>query len=905
MENPARVIPILDHSLSIENIIKQLELSGVNLGDNPQGSIQSFIDAGLLPQPNNNHLPSWAVQRIIAIQDQLSEGKSIEDLRKEISKERRSFLSQATDLNSMVRVYKKFSSHSLFTFFTSLGVLILFSGLVTLSIVDPKNSVLVAGEHTVGTAVAAGKSAARIAVAPLGQTIVTIIKTSKSEDSKSADPLGLTNIEKEKLVIPENILQIDSSGDLNIGSGNITANSFKGSGENLTNIPAAEIVGVVGLSTLPWTEISGNFLAGSGLTISLDETSNEIAFTNTDLGSSQFIFKNIAVAGQSNVAADSNSDILTLAQGSNVIITTDEATATITIGVTGTVANADTLDLLDSTAFLRSNTSNAFSNGTLTLNAGTVLSILGSLSCTNCITDIAVADTLTISAGGSVAASAVTGSLGDAQISDTITAANYLPLSGGTVTGVSVFSSILNPGLRVGDLSTGYFWVGGSAIRDVAGNLVLDSGSATLQFSDQTILLDDGSSSTYIINTRSSAGNNILIIQNPGLGILETRLEGNLLLNGDWMTGIATIDVPNTTTFQVRDQTNVLFSVADVGTVGNATVTGTLTVNGGTINSTASQLTLQALGANADILIQGGLCIRDATACPDVAAGGLQVDTAGGSADDPGDVFDFAEIYDSNQALEQGDLVTAAGNRKVSRTTTTYDQGVIGIVSTHPAAVINEGSFSVGVNPTDFNPNKPWVALAGRVPTKVSAENGNIEPGDLLTSSSTPGVAMKATATGPTVGKALEIFSGTGVGKIMVFVANSYYVNLEDSATQTLQTKPDYLFNLISRSGEAVFSKLTAAVASFGKLIFGEIVVQKGAKSAGQSTLESGQNEIFIQSDKAHSDSLINLTPNSEPDGVLYVKEKRSGEGFIVGVKRIDQNSAKEIKFNWLILNQE
>ncbi|MBI4039324.1 hypothetical protein HY388_00670 [Candidatus Daviesbacteria bacterium] len=58
----------------------------------------------------------------------------------------------------------------------------------------------------------------------------------------------------------------------------------------------------------------------------------------------------------------------------------------------------------------------------------------------------------------------------------------------------------------------------------------------------------------------------------------------------------------------------------------------------------------------------------------------------------------------------------------------------------------------------EHDPYKPGVALAGRVPVKVSLENGPIEKGDYLTSSSTPGVAMKATKPGQVVGKALEPF---------------------------------------------------------------------------------------------------------------------------------------------------
>jgi hypothetical protein len=86
------------------------------------------------------------------------------------------------------------------------------------------------------------------------------------------------------------------------------------------------------------------------------------------------------------------------------------------------------------------------------------------------------------------------------------------------------------------------------------------------------------------------------------------------------------------------------------------------------------------------------------------------------------------------------------------------------------------------------------VALAGRVPVKVSLENGPIEVGDLLTSaSSTPGVAMKATGPGRVIGMALEPLSEADfqncnienslkiencelkIGRVMVFVNPHWY----------------------------------------------------------------------------------------------------------------------------------
>lgn len=69
--------------------------------------------------------------------------------------------------------------------------------------------------------------------------------------------------------------------------------------------------------------------AGSGL--SGGGTSGAVTLTNSDKGSDQNIFKTFAVSGQSSIAADSNSDTLTVAAGTGITLTTDASTDTLTI----------------------------------------------------------------------------------------------------------------------------------------------------------------------------------------------------------------------------------------------------------------------------------------------------------------------------------------------------------------------------------------------------------------------------------------------------------------------------------------------------------------------------------------------------------------------------------------------
>jgi hypothetical protein len=69
---------------------------------------------------------------------------------------------------------------------------------------------------------------------------------------------------------------------------------------------------------------------GAGVTVG-GSLSGELVIINTDPGSSQNIFKNVAVSGQSTVVADSNNDTLTFVAGTGIGITTDATTDSVTI----------------------------------------------------------------------------------------------------------------------------------------------------------------------------------------------------------------------------------------------------------------------------------------------------------------------------------------------------------------------------------------------------------------------------------------------------------------------------------------------------------------------------------------------------------------------------------------------
>ena len=77
-----------------------------------------------------------------------------------------------------------------------------------------------------------------------------------------------------------------------------------------------------------------NIGSGTGITVSVT-TAGGVTVTNTDTGSAQNIFKNVAVAGQSTIVADSNNDTLSVAAGTGVTLATNATTDTLTITTVG------------------------------------------------------------------------------------------------------------------------------------------------------------------------------------------------------------------------------------------------------------------------------------------------------------------------------------------------------------------------------------------------------------------------------------------------------------------------------------------------------------------------------------------------------------------------------------------
>jgi len=170
----------------------------------------------------------------------------------------------------------------------------------------------------------------------------------------------------------------------------------------------------------------------------------------------------------------------------------------------------------------------------------------------------------------------------------------------------------------------------------------------------------------------------------------------------------------------------------------------------------------------------GGLDVRDSSGAIrivlDAEAGRTTtpvLEITGGS-----DLSEQFDIATEKQEVKAGTVVCIdplnPGQLAVCRKA--YDRTVAGVISgaggVTPGMLMGQkGTAADGAHP---------VALSGRVYVHCDASNGAIQPGDLLTSSNTPGHAMKVTdfakAQGAIIGKAMSSLA-EGKGLVLVLVS--------------------------------------------------------------------------------------------------------------------------------------
>lgn len=142
----------------------------------------------------------------------------------------------------------------------------------------------------------------------------------------------------------------------------------------------------------------------------------------------------------------------------------------------------------------------------------------------------------------------------------------------------------------------------------------------------------------------------------------------------------------------------------------------------------------------------------------------------GGTQSSGADLAEAFDVIKEVSEYEPGDILSIATtkDRTVEKSNGAYSSLVLGVYATRPGVLLTEENIDSNLS------GKVPMGVVGVIPTKVCKEGGAILRGDLLVTSSIPGVAMKAdpdkVKPGQIIGKALQNFDDDQIGKINVFV---------------------------------------------------------------------------------------------------------------------------------------
>jgi hypothetical protein len=569
-----------------------------------------------------------------------------------------------------------------------------------------------------------------------------------------------------------NVAVFTTTGQLVTGAvsatGNVTGSFILGNGSQLTGLPetyansnvAAYLLTNTGNIAAGNVSVTGNVTGGNILSTGLISTSGNIAsqgkisatgnietagyFVGTFVGNvtgnfvipganTQVVFNTNgnadAVAG---MTFDTNGPNLftvlgTISSQGNVIagnITTGNV-VTATGNVTG--GNLRTAGLITATGNITGSNIIATANVT-----GGNITTAGVITATGNITGGNIRTAGVITATGNVSG-------GNVLVTTDVQAGGNVSATSHTGTTVSVTGNVTGGNIRTAGVIT--------ATGNITGNYFLGNGSqlsgidtTSIQNGNSNVTIT-GSGSNIIINVTGVSP--LAVFANTGAFISGVASAtgnitgGNLLTTGllsvtGTLTSAANITGGNLLT------AGLITATANI-TGGNITtggqVTATANITGGNI-LTAGAVTATANVTGGNLITAGTLTVNSGNSTTAIINGGSNaVGNIGSSSKYFNTVFalatsaqyaDLAENYQSDQELEPGTVVIFGGDQEITICTQFADARVAGVVSTHPAHLMNAGAPGTAV------------ALRGKVPVKVI---GAVTKGDGLVTDATPGHA--------------------------------------------------------------------------------------------------------------------------------------------------------------------
>ena len=526
------------------------------------------------------------------------------------------------------------------------------------------------------------------------------------------------------------------TGGLISAAGNITGAYILGNGSQLTGVDATQIVN--GTSNAKVVSSGGNIAVGIG------GTSNVTVFATTGAYVTGLVSATGTITGTSHLGA--------------VVSVTGNVTGgnILTGGVVSATGNINANFFIGNGSQLSGLSASKIFNGTSEANIGT--------SGGNA--------NITIGGTSNVFVVATTGiyTTGLSSVSGNITGANFLTgglisatgnIAGGNLSGTNI----------VGTLTT-------AAQTNITSVGTLSSLAVTANVTGGNLLTGGLISSTGTITGSSHLGSVVSVTANvTGGNILTGGLisaAGALITGGDHsLTG----NIVDTGTLWINTTSNGNINLNPNGSGQTNIPVGILSVTANVIGGnilTAGLMSSTGNAVHSNVIINGTAALGSGVL---IVSGNIQTSTSNATANigNASNYFnrlfaqattalyaDLAEVYRADAQYPPGTVLVFGGTQEVTMSMVSHDNKIAGVVSTHPAHVMNSGLVS------EFTVE---VGLIGRVPCRVI---GPIAAGDRVVSSNRAGVAERLDMTqyqpGVIIGKALENYSSTDVGTIEVVV---------------------------------------------------------------------------------------------------------------------------------------
>jgi hypothetical protein len=186
------------------------------------------------------------------------------------------------------------------------------------------------------------------------------------------------------------------------------------------------------------------------------------------------------------------------------------------------------------------------------------------------------------------------------------------------------------------------------------------------------------------------------------------------------------------------------------------------------------------ISPSAKLEVNGNITLTSGSGASMIFSDGTVQSTAWSGTLSGGDYAEAVDITGERSQYEPGDVLVVDPDHPghFLKATERYSTLVAGIYSTKPGMIGRRQTIDRKLASAEIP-----MAMVGVVPTKVTAENGPIHPGDILVTSSTAGRAMKGTDrslfAGAILGKALgSLDSGAGVIEVLVSLHRGSQVHI-------------------------------------------------------------------------------------------------------------------------------